>query len=127
MFTYDKLINLLINQNMYPISIKKKYVVIMFPGINYHVTIFRDQWDDYEKITKKPYNMFHVSSNNEYNRCSSYFWVSKNTNKIKNIPEQFFIYNQPNYTFFSSTRSPCDLGHIESLLAKFQKILIGPH
>lgn len=123
MLSYHELLKRLKNQHLYPISIKTNYVVIMFPGLKYHITIYQEQWDDYERVSGKPYNLFHISSNGENNRCSSYFWVSIYTNKIKKIPRYFFMYNQSNYTFFSSTRSPCHLWEIKPLLKEFQKIL----
>jgi len=123
MLSYNALVHHLKNQHMFPVSIKKNYSVIMVPGTDYHITIFNDQWDNYEIISGKPYHLFHISSDNELNRCSSYFWVSKYTNKVKKIPRQYFMYNQPNYTFFSSTRSPCHLWDVKPLLKIFQNIL----
>jgi hypothetical protein len=123
MLTYYELTKHLKNQHLYPISIKSNYTVIMFPGTEYHITIFKDQWDNYENVSGKPYYLFHISSNDKNVRCSSYFWISKYTNKIKKIPRQYFMYNQPNYTFFSSTRQPCHLWNVKPLLKKFQKIL----
>ena len=123
MLSYKLLVNHLKNQHMYPVSIKSKYSVIMAPGLDYHITIFQEQWDDYEETSTKPYSLFHISSNDEKNRCSSYFWVSKYTNRVKKIPRKYFLYNQPSYSFFSSTRSPCHLWDVKPLLKIFQKIL----
>lgn len=123
MLSYQTLIKYLRDQHDYPVSIKKYYCVIMVPGIDYHITIYEDQWDRYEEISNKPYYLFHVSSNNENNRCSSYFWVNKYNHIIKKIPRNFFMYNQPKYSFFSSTRNPCHLRDISILLKTFQRIL----
>jgi len=123
MLPYQKLIDYL-KQHKYPITIKPKYSVITVPGNNYHITIFQDQWDDYENTSGKPYYLFHVSSNNEIDRCSSYFWVDKNSLRIKRIPQKYFMYVQPTYSFHSSTRNPCHLGEIKNVLKKFQTILI---
>lgn len=122
MLSYELLIKHLKNQHLL-VKVKTNYTIIMIPGMNYHVSIFREQWDDYEKESGKPYYLFHISSNNEKDRCSSYFWVSKNKNIIKKIPREYFLYNQINYTFFSSTRGPCYLWDIKPLLKIFQKIL----
>ncbi|XWV26907.1 hypothetical protein QJ857_gp0143 [Tupanvirus soda lake] len=123
MLPYQLLLKHLKSQHLYPVSIKPNYCVIMAPGMNYHITIFQEQWDDYEKVSGKPYYLFHISSNDENNRCSSYFWVTKYTNRVKKIPRKYFLYNQPNYTFFSSTRNPCHLWDVKPLLKIFQSIL----
>lgn len=121
MLSYQILINYLQNHRRYNTNIKPNYCVIT--GINYHITIFKDQWDNYESISGKPYHLFHISSDENQNRCSSYFWVNNNDYKIKKIPKKYFSYNQPTYTFFSSTRFPCHLYNIDDLLKLFQKIL----
>lgn len=38
----------------------------MFQIINfdYHITIFRDQWDEYKSLTGLDYHLFHLTSNN---------------------------------------------------------------
>ena len=142
MITYQQLVDYLQNQHEYPITlspeeqvileallpsitIKSNYIVINVSGSDYHITIFVDQWDDYEEVSYKPYYLFHISSNGETDRCSSYFWVDKKTNRIKKIPRKYFNYNQPTYNFFSSTRSPCHLRDIEFLLKVFQRILLS--
>ena len=123
MVSYRSLINELKRQHKYPISIKSNFTVVTIPGIDYHITIFQDQWDDYQKTSGKPYHLFHVSSNKEDNRCSSYFWVGRYTMHIKKIPRKYFSYNQPSYSFFSSTRNPCHLRDIQRLLVVFQHML----
>jgi hypothetical protein len=123
--SYQLLINYLQHQHDYPISLKSNYCVIIIPGTDYHITIYQDQWDRYEEVSRKPYHLFHISLNAEIGRCSSYFWVNKYSYRVKKIPRNYFLYNQPSYSFFSSTRSPCHLRNIIGLLKIFQKILNG--
>ena len=126
MLTYLKLIECLEKYSKYrkyTYSIKSNYVVILFPKSEYHVSIFKDQWDEYEFLTGKPYYQFHVSSNNIDQRCSSYFWVKKSTNRIRKIPSKYFYYDQPVYSINESTRSPCKLRKIMPILKLFQKFL----
>lgn len=123
MITYEQLSAYLKKQHEYPVSFRKNYFVIMVRGTKYHITVFQDQWNDYEKVTTLPFHLFHISSDSEENRCSSYFWVDRNTYKIRRIPGEFFKYNQPSYDFYSSTRSRCQLREISPLLKVFQRIL----
>lgn len=123
MITYDDLITYLKNQSTYLFTIKKNYLVILIPNIDYHITVFADQWDNYELSMYKPYHLFHISSNSEVERCSSYYWVDKEMYRIRKIPKKYFKYNQPTYGFDSSTRSPCDFVNVKNLLTHFQKIL----
>ena len=130
---YQKLVHFLKLKFSEFITIKEKYIIFSIPKANtntnansnadHHITIFKDQWDDYASITRKPYHLFHISSNNTDNRCSSYFWVGLNTLKIQKIPRGQFLYNQPTYNFYASTRQPCQLKEIMYLLISFQKIL----
>lgn len=121
--TYSILINYLENQKRYPISIKNNYTVINFPSTNYHITIYQDQWDEYSSVTGLPYHLFHISSEDTEDRCSSYFWVRRSDNRIQAIPKKYFRYNQPNYNFYSSTRFPCKLKYIRFHLKSFSRIL----
>ncbi len=123
MISYQKLLKYLRKQQNYPMSVRKNYLVISVPNTAYHITVFQDQWDDYEKTADKPYHLFHISSNDEINRCSSYFWARKDNYQIQNIPTEFFTYDQMDYSFFSSTRKPCSLNNIRKLLDAFQKLL----
>lgn len=120
--SYQTLINYL-KQQQYRFSIKSGYFVVAVNGLDYHITVYQDQWDDYEEVTGNKYHLFHISSEQQLNRCSSYFWVSKQDNRIKKIPPQYFSYNQPSYNFTASTRSPCQLEDIDTLLKIFQQIL----
>lgn len=121
--TYQKLVSHLKKQNIYPINIKSHYCVIMIPKNKYHISIFQDQWDNYYNITNKPYHLFHISSNDEQNRCSSYFWVDMHNYKIKKIPKKYFMYGQTYYGFNASTRNPCDFNEIMNILKILQKLL----
>ncbi|MEM3062449.1 MAG: hypothetical protein QW303_02735 [Nitrososphaerota archaeon] len=123
MVTYEQLARYLKNYYKHFTTIKKNYFIIMFPNLNYHITVFRDQWDDYQKITGMPYHLFHISSNRENNRCSSYFWVDKYDLRIKKIPRKYFKYSQPEYSFYGSTRNACRSLSIKHILRVFQKIL----
>jgi hypothetical protein len=121
--SYSELISNLQCQTEYSINIKPLYCVIIIPKSQFHITIFQDQWDMYEHVTGLPFHLFHISNNDEKNRCSSYFWVDKNTYRLKYIPAEYFSYDQPNFSFFASTRKPCDITKIKIILKIFQKIL----
>jgi hypothetical protein len=123
MITYKQLVESLQKQNRYDIVIKKNYIVINIPGYNYHITIFEDQWNEYWLAVNSDYHLFHISSNDSNNtKCSSYFRVDFNGN-IHNIPAKMFLYNQDHFSFFASTRSPCNYKEIKPILIKFQKLL----
>ena len=124
MLSYNKLISYLKNQDEYMYSVKPLYVVVYIPRMQYHITIYQDQWDEYENVSNKPYHLFHISSNKEFNRCSSYFWVDKNNHRISKIPIKYFTYNQPIFNFFTSTRNSCKPSDVLiPLLKVFQKII----
>lgn len=123
MITYEQLLAYLKQQKEYPFSIRKNYFVIIPRGSRYHVTVFQDQWDEYEKVTGMSNHLFHISSDSDDDRCSSYFWVDKNDYRIKNIPNKYFKYNQPTYDYYSSTRNPCQFKEIKFILKIFQRIL----
>ena len=122
MITYQMVLDYLINQKKYKYHSKKNYLIILFTGSKYHLTIFRDQWDEYYSKTNNPYHLFHISSNDDTDRCSSYFWVNFK-NKIQNIPKKYFQYNQPSYSFNSSTRSSCNFKEIKPILISFKKLI----
>ncbi|AGC01726.1 hypothetical protein H012_gp739 [Acanthamoeba polyphaga moumouvirus] len=125
--SYRTLLKNLSKINNIILSIKNNYLIITLPNNNYHITIFQDQWDDYQKQINKPYHLFHISSNDTKNKCSSYFWVYKKNYKIYKIPNKYFKYNQPNYSFFTSTRNPCSYLEIKTLLKYFGRILSSIH
>lgn len=120
---YRKILNFMINNFPDFLTIKKNYFVIALENTEHHITIFKDQWDNYKFFMKKPYHLFHISSNNKENRCSSYFWVTISSLKILKIPKDEFLYNQPIYNFTCSTRSPCSQKNIIYLLRLFQHVL----
>lgn len=125
MLSYKILISYLKKQNIFKINITSNYCVITLQNktYQYHITIYQDQWDDYENVTKFPYHLFHISSNNEKNKCSSYFWVDKSNFYIRTIPKKYFNYGQQNFSFYSSRRQPCKLSMIKILIKAFQKFL----
>lgn len=105
---------------------KINYTIIFFPNkkYNYHISIFKDQWDDYSKITGKNYHLFHVSdNNNSENKCSRYYWIDKFNLKIKKIPKKYFSYHQSSFSIDKSTRIPCEYSNVEKIVHVFQKIL----
>ncbi len=120
---YSELKSFLIHYYQDFLTVKIDYIVIRIPNQFYHITIYQDQWDDYMHTTNRPYHLFHISSNNKDTRCSSYFWINVKTLKIQKIPRGLFLYNQPSYSFDSSTRNPCPLANILDILKFFQKIL----
>lgn len=124
MISYQTLVDKISNKAHYDITIKSSYFVINVPGTDFHITVYRDQWDDYYRVTGLPYHLFHVSSNTASNKCSSYFWTRYSDNIIKKIPKKYFTYNQPVFDFYSSTRYPCQLKKIMPHLKIFQKILL---
>ncbi len=125
MITYDELVKMLDLKFPGRVRQRREYSVIVFPKSEYHLTIFRDQWDDYQKITGHPYYLFHISSNNVENRCSIYWWVDKKNLRIHRIPDNIFKYSQPNYSIIASTRQPCRTIDIAFILKFFGKFLRG--
>jgi len=105
--------------------IKENYVMIKFsPQDTYHITIYRDQWNDFRKITGLAYHLFHISSEKIIPKCSTYFWVNTKNLLIKKIPPEYFKYGQDQFSMQSSTRYPCSYSRIKHILQKFQKILL---
>lgn len=105
--------------------IRRDYLVIKYDDIDYHVTIFKDQWDDYYQKTGRPYYLFHISTNDPVNKCSTYLWVDILTHGITMVPPKYFKYEQSSFDFNGSTRKPCDINKILILIKRFQKILIS--
>jgi hypothetical protein len=120
---YKRLINIIKRGTNYKLVIKKEYSVLLICK-NFHISIFQDQWDNYEKLVNMPYYLFHVSSNESTGKCSTYFWVDKETLQIKNIPDKFFKYESETYDHTKSTRSKCKFIDIKPSIKKFQKILL---
>lgn len=108
----------------FKLSINDKYAVIKFlSDENFHVTIFKDQWDDYHKKTGHNYHLFHISSESETTKCSSYFWATTAKLKILSIPKNIFAYGQENFGLYSSTRQPCDMKSIAPTMRKLQVLM----
>lgn len=125
MIAYEKLVSYFKRQRIFKINIKKNYFVLTLPKYyGYHITVFQDQWDDYELQTNMPYHLFHISSEME-NKCSSYFWIDKEKHKIRTIPSTHFRYEQDDYGFYSSTRKPCDINNkVRVILKQFERSLV---
>lgn len=134
MISYTQLQQYLLENYHDVTSVTRNYTVInmkdnksesdSFENItDYHITIYKDQWDEYETVIGKPYYMFHISSNQYLNRCSSYFWVEKSTGSIKKIPGKYFQYNCETFSFSQSTRTPCNTHFCDKVNKLFQKIL----
>jgi hypothetical protein len=123
MLPYKKLVSFLYKQKRFPINSKSIYTVVSIPNSRYHITVFADQWDAYQKTTGLPYYLFHISSDDIDRRCSSYFWVRQTDLTILPIPSKYFKYAQPDFDFYSSTRNPCDSANIKAIVHQFQNLL----
>jgi hypothetical protein len=124
---YKTLLNKLIPlaNTKFRLYTKKDYFMVQFFHADYHITIYSDQWDLYQKQTGLPYHLFHISSNKIDPKCSTYFWVDIHTNQIKHIPSKYFLYGQESYGYNKSTRFPCEYYLIKPLLKRFQKLLLS--
>lgn len=111
-----------VNSNIL-ITTKGHYFVIKIPGINYHLTVFQDQWDDYASQMGKPYHLFHISSDENKNRCSSYFWIGIKDHLIYHIPKKYFKYEQDSFGTDRSTRKSCEFNDVKPILKMFKNIL----
>lgn len=101
------------------ITIHPTYLMIHVKNLPFHITIFKDQWNEYPN---KKYHLFHITHEDESDKCSSYFWVTNHL-KIKNIPPSKFKYGQEDYSMFSSTRNYCTDKAIKVIRVNFQKLL----
>lgn len=121
MLSYAKLTHFLKVHHSNITNFTTNYTVIK-TGEKYHITIFNDQWDNYETVTDEPYYMYHITSNTQYpNKCSRYYRVSKKTLIISNIPH--FEYGADTFSFYKSTRKPCDKDHLIEINIWFEKLL----
>ena len=114
-------------RNKFFLNMYEKYIVINFPDRLEHITIFKDQWDQYSMQTKLPYHLFHVTSTTDTTKCSTYFWVNIYAHQIKKIPSKYFKYEAPEFSFNASTRPSCEYKLIKSSLKKFQQLLSNIH
>lgn len=101
------------------LTVYPTYLMIHIRNLPFHITIFKDQWDDYPD---KRFHLFHITHEEDDKKCSSYFWIT-NFLKIKNIPPNKFKYNQEDYSMFSSSRSYCKNKAIKVIKINFQKLL----
>lgn len=125
--TYYDLIKFLSKQNIFLYKFNKKgnYIVLSLTSFDYHITIFKDQWDMYESVTKLPYHLFHISEETtDTIKCSVYFWMDKHQYKTHDIPQEYFQYNQTNFDYGKSRRSKCVYDKsIKHLLKTFEKFV----
>jgi hypothetical protein len=126
MITYDDIKHLKNLDISLKVSIKVNYVVLTMQDVNdYHITIYEEQWDYYSDLTGFKYYLFHISSNNMDNRCSTYFWVDIENLDIIDIPPRYFKYDQSNFDMYASTRSKCiTTSSITKLKDIFNKTLL---
>lgn len=125
MVSYNTIKDIIHFKTTFKISVKTNYVVLTLPTIlDYHITIYEDQWDYYADFTGFEYYLFHISSNDTLHRCSTYYWVDIHTMDIVNIPPKYFRYEQESYDMYSSTRKSCESNDsVKILLQKFEKLL----
>lgn len=109
--------------------IKSNYSIIKFSKSNYHITVYQDQWDEYQIKTSLYKNLFHVTSDDiiykKSNKCSVYFWLDISTREIKEVSPEYFSYEEDTYTFRSSTRKKCIINDdIMKIIKQFHRIII---
>lgn len=125
MISYSDIKDIAHIKSPFKISIKSDYLVLTLPlMIDYHITIYEDQWDFYSDFTGFEYYLFHISSNDTKNRCSTYYWVDVYDLSIVDIPPSYFRYEQETYDMYSSTRKRCKPNRvIDILLDTFERVL----
>ena len=101
------------------ITIYPTYFMLHVRNVPFHITVFKDQWDEYPD---KRYHLFHITHENDDKKCSSYFWID-NYLKIKNIPKNKFRYNQEDFSMFASTRGYCKDKAVKVIRINFQRLL----
>lgn len=111
-------------QTKFTVDIKELYTMVKIPTYDYHITIYKYQWDDFRTKMNFNYYLFHISSETTVPKCSTYFWVDMENNLIKKIPTEHFSYGQDKFGMNSSTRQPCNYELIQPVIKKFQKILL---
>lgn len=125
---YDDLIKKLSflskDQTKFVVDTKELYTMVKIPKYDYHITIYKYQWDDFRNKTNFNYYLFHISSETTTPKCSTYFWIDMENNLIKKIPTEHFSYGQDKFSMQSSTRKPCEYNLIEPVVKKFQKLLL---
>lgn len=100
------------------VNFKNEYFIISVKKSNYHVSVFKDQWDLYHLFSKKKQKLFHITKDEP--KCSIYFTIDDDM-KIKQ-PDNF-RYNQEKYNFFASTRNKCDDVVLKKIVDQFEIIL----
>jgi len=100
------------------VNVNKKNIIINIKNSKYHISIFRDQWNDYQKNTNLAEKLFHVT--NEKTQCSTYFVVDTEL-QIKKPSN--FSYEQPEFGFNKSTRKPCVDDEINNIIGQFEVLV----
>lgn len=124
MLNYQLLVEYLDKYYKNLLSIKNNYFVISMPNFDHHITVYEDQWNNYQELSGLPYYLFHMSSSDTTTtKCSIYFWVSKINGKILRIPKKFFTYGQNHYSHMGSTRPKCKFLKVVMLVKFFRRVI----
>lgn len=102
------------------ITIHPEYFMLHIKNLPFHISFFREQFDNYPD---KRYHLFHITHENQNEKCSSYYWVT-NKLKIVNVPNDKFKYNQKNFSMYSSTRNFCNDVKIKFIKMSLQKLFL---
>ncbi|AYV78209.1 MAG: hypothetical protein Edafosvirus7_1 [Edafosvirus sp.] len=100
------------------VSINKKNIIISVKDSNFHITIFRDQWNDYQKNTNLPEKLFHIT--HEKTQCSIYFVLN---DKLEIREPSNFNYEQQDFGLNKSTRKRCDDKEINIIIKNFETLI----
>jgi hypothetical protein len=93
------------------------------PTFKYHITIFQDQWDDYQSPSGLTAKLFHITHGHyDQFRCSTYFILDKNLH-IQEVPSADFSYNQPDFGPTKSRRSKCTNKSLEFIIRHFEELI----
>jgi len=128
LIAYDKILSIikdhLKNTIFTGIAIRKGYFVLNTrrdqPYSDYHITIFQDQWDEYKSPSKLRARLFHIT--HEKTKCSAYYLVNTNL-KVQEIPNNDFLYEQPDFSHSASTREKCIDDIIKTINKEFDIVI----
>lgn len=106
------------------IAIRKGYFVLNTKPnqeySDYHVTIFQDQWDEYQSPSKLTARLFHIT--HEKTKCSAYYIVNSDI-QVQDIPKDDFKYEQPDFSHSASTREKCTDDIIKVINKQFEIVV----
>jgi hypothetical protein len=146
LLTYNTLLNTLqkisLDDTIFSkIGIKKKYFILdtkgslafnkpgnedhdaQNPTFKYHITVYQDQWDQYQSPSGLTARLFHITHGHyDKFRCSTYFILDENLN-IREVPETDFKYEQPDFGMTKSRRSKCTNKALVIIIREFEKML----